>query len=107
MLEKHSINNWDKINIRKIEEFINKRDKVAEENGDLINKIQGLQALYDKSRKELSQMKRNELNRIGREFLLNDYERRYKVSQNIIISAITGEDNTSTELARQNREQKV
>lgn len=32
------------------------------------------------------------MDRIGREFLLNNYEKRFKVSQEIVLAAIVGED---------------
>ena len=52
-------------------------------------------------------MKTNELKRINKEFLTNDYKRRFNISQETIISAIIGENLASTELIRQLREQKV
>jgi len=51
-------------------------------------------------------MKKSELDRINKEYLINDYERRFKVPHEVIISALIGEDNTSNEYARQKREQK-
>lgn len=37
-------------------------------------------------------MKNAQLDRIGREFLLNNYEKRFKVTQEIVLAAIVGED---------------
>jgi hypothetical protein len=52
-------------------------------------------------------MKRNELNRINKEFYTNEYQRRFNVTQEEMISALIGVDNTSNEIIRQKREQRV
>jgi hypothetical protein len=52
-------------------------------------------------------MKKNEMNRINKEFYTNEYERRFNINQEDVISALIGSDNTANELIRQRREQRV
>ena len=52
--------------------------------------------------KEIEILKKKEMNRIMREFLENDYERRFKVSFEIVLSALVGEYN----MLRENEKQK-
>jgi hypothetical protein len=52
-------------------------------------------------------MKKNEMNRINKEFYTNEYERRFNITQEDVISALIGVDNTPNELIRQRREQRV
>jgi hypothetical protein len=73
----------------------------------LMAKINENENIYDKCRKEIQTLKKIELSRISKEFLTNDFERRYNVSQDIVVSAICGEDNMNTELLRLRREEKV
>ena len=40
----------------------------------------------------MKQQKQIELERLGKEFLLNNYMRRFKVHQEVVLSAIVGED---------------
>ena len=41
------------------------------------------------------------MERIGREFLLNSYEKRFKVHQEVILAAIVGEDKAKSAMANQ------
>jgi hypothetical protein len=66
-----------------------------------------LEALYEKKKKILHKIKRDELDRIAKEFLTNEYERRFNVSKKTVVSAIVGEDNANFEIARQTREENV
>lgn len=72
-----------------------------------MEKINENEKIYRNCKKEIQTKKREELSRISKEFLTNDFERRYNVSQDIVVSAICGEDNLNQELSRLIREQKV
>jgi hypothetical protein len=85
----------------------NKKNLLNENIVELISKINELEKVYEKYKKELLTIRRNELNRLNKEYLVNDYERRFGVPLDIIISAIAGEDNKNSELSKQQREQKV
>ena len=47
------------------------------------------------------------MNRLIKEFNMNDYERRFKTTRYNVISALIGEENTNMEINRQNRENNV
>lgn len=61
----------------------------------------------DKCNNEIIQMKNQELDRILKEFMMNDYERRFNVSLDQMISCLIGEDNTEMEFAHQSKILKV
>jgi len=59
------------------------------------------QAFYNK----MKEKKNNELNRIGREFSINNYERRFNVSQEVILAALVGEEKAKPALQEQIKKQ--
>ena len=67
---------------------------------DLENKL-------EEKKKELKQIQQNELDRINKEFLINDYARRFNIDQQSLISAIIGQDFATNEYSKKLREQKV
>ena len=52
-------------------------------------------------------LRTNELKRINKEFLINDYTRRFKITQESVISALIGEDLTESEYNILKKEQNV
>jgi hypothetical protein len=62
---------------------------------------------YDKIKREIASAKNEELERISKEFLMKDYERRFSISIDQVISALIGEDQTAAEFAHQGRLQRV
>ena len=73
----------------------------------LMAKINENEKIFFNCKKEIQTKKRIELSRVSKEFLTNDFERRYNVTQDVVVSAICGEDNMNQELSRLLREQKV
>ncbi len=55
----------------------------------------------------IKQMKRNELNRVCKEYFKNDYERRFKVPIETIIAALVGEENFIYEITNYKKMQRV
>ncbi len=84
-----------------------KNEILEEDSFEIVGKISELEAQYEKKKKTLQKIKRDELDRISKEFLTNEYERRFNVSKKTIVSAIVGEDNTDSEIIRQSREENV
>ena len=94
-------------NMKTIDKFIGNKSML---NSDII-KIIDIIAEYDKKEKDLREICENlktvEMNRLFREFILNDYEKRFCTNKNIVISALIGEEQMQQELLRQAREEKV
>ncbi len=84
-----------------------KKQTIDEDVLVMMTKITEFEKIYDACKNEIQIYKKRELNRISKEYLTNDYERRYNVKQEIVISAICGEDNMNAEFSRLIREQKV
>ena len=57
-------------------------------------------------RAEKQLLKRNEMNRIFKEFQRNNYAQKYNVDKNTLICALVGEDNLDSELFRQSKKEK-
>lgn len=68
--------------------------------------LEKLEAYYIKLNKEINLMRKRELNRINKEFYLNDYSRRYGIKQEIINSEVIGQELTNMEMKRAKAEQK-
>lgn len=73
----------------------------------LLKSVSNMEKTYQNKKDEIKKMKRSELNRLEKEFLGNNYSRRYDVSLATIISAIAGEDYLTSELVSLSRERKV
>ena len=56
---------------------------------------------------QLKEFQKKELDRLNKEFVVNDYSRRFKIDQETIISTIIGKELASNEYCRKLREQKV
>lgn len=67
--------------------YIAKIYKLEKEKNDLI--------------KEMRKLKENEMTRVTKEYIDNNYEKRFNVSQNEVISALIGEDNKDKEYYKQ------
>jgi len=87
--------------------MLSKKQTIDEEVLGLMTKISEYEKVYENCKSEIQISKKRELNRISKEYLTNDYERRYNISQETVISAICGEDNMNAEFSRLIREQKV
>jgi hypothetical protein len=81
-----------------------KKPKSSEINHEKIEeklkKYESLKELKIKMLNEIDILKKKEVKRITREFLENDYERRFDVPIEIVLSALVGESNL-------NKEQKI
>lgn len=93
--------------MKKIEQIMLKKGQLGEEALGYIKNVKELEEQLKTLYNIMQVMKRNELDRINKEFYTNDYERRYRVSQTGIVSALIGEDNTPSEISKQKREQRV
>jgi hypothetical protein len=94
-------------NLKNINEFLTKSKKLEDHSFDLVPQITELEKIYETNRKQLFDLKRKELDRIAKEFLLNDYARRYNVTYRVLVTAIAGEDMAAIELKKHKRELKV
>jgi hypothetical protein len=104
---KQENNVWeDNLNMKKIEQIMKKKGQLGEDAMEYIKCVTELESQLKNIQNLMMTMKKTELARVNKEFYTNDYERRYKVSQENMISALIGEDNTPNELSRQKRDQK-
>lgn len=84
-----------------------RRNNTDEETLILMTKIEEYEKTFSFYKLEIERQKKKEINRMIKEFLTNDYQRRFNVTQQTLVSAIYGEDSMSNEYHRMIREQKV
>jgi hypothetical protein len=106
-LDSHLNINVDKLSIKKVEKYLNLKEKMDISSNLLLKDLCEIDGKIDKMKSFMMNLRRNEMNRIMKEFNTNDYERRFKTTRFSVISALMGEENTIAELNRQKREQKV
>ena len=73
-------------------------DEVANDDD---SELQELEEKMEKNRTLIKDLKQNEMNRISREFIANNYEKRFGVPQKTVILALIGENGSKTEFERQ------
>ncbi len=56
---------------------------------------------YNNIKSKMKILKDKEFERIGKEFLINNYEKRFRVTKEVVYSAIIGEDKAKVALAGQ------
>jgi hypothetical protein len=83
------------------------RDPIDKETNRIIEYVKEMENAFSNHKKEMYAMKRRELERINKEFLVKCYQRKYNITQDVIVSVIVGEDHVNSEMGRQYKEQKV
>jgi hypothetical protein len=97
------------LTILQIKNYIELEEKIQIDNRvvQYLATIKELEEQCESLKVEINNLKEEELARINKEFLLKDYCRRYGVTQDVIVSAITGEESAINILTSQIKEQRV
>ena len=94
------ISDYENIKNSKIEDLYDSDlVKIFNEHKNLLHKLK-------EKKKEAEKFMRNELDRIGKCFYLEDYSGKYNTDLKTVIGALIGEDNVKLEVFRLQREQK-
>lgn len=91
----------EEINLKKIKHMVMNRKSAID--GDFLEHITQIDVLslkIKKIEKEIASLKRQQLNRIFKEFTENDYQRRYNVIIDVVIAALIGEYNKNNEMIK-------
>ena len=97
----------EKLGFKVIKEIIDKSKKIDEKSKLYIKNITDLELKLKAKKDEMYELKQKELQRINKEFLTNNYGRRFAIDQNSIIAVIVGQDNAAAEFTKKIREEKV
>jgi hypothetical protein len=97
-----------KIKVKDYENFKNFKieDSLDAELLLLFKSHKEMQKQLQKMKNEADKLVRDELDRIGKSFYLEDYAGKYNTNLKTVIGALIGEDNVRNELQRQEKEQK-
>lgn len=106
-IDSHLNINVDKLSIKNVEDYLSSKEKMDISSNLVLKDLFEIDGRIAKMKSFMMNLRRNEMNRLLKEFNTNDYERRFKTSRYAVVSALIGEENTLSELNRQNREQKV
>ena len=104
--------NVRKLNTASIGEIL-KQSELNQDPDNITNNIEYIKNTlkYEKRindlKNEICNIKANELKRINTEFLYNDFERRFLVNKEKVVSAIVGIENLRLEMSKLNKYQKV
>jgi hypothetical protein len=83
------------------------KNNIDQNTLNLLKRIEDYEKTYNNYKMEIEKQKKKEITRINKEFITNDYQRRFNATLHTLISAIYGVDNMSAEYSKLIREQKV
>ena len=110
MFKKHNLyKKENKIKLTDFEDIYNNKNSKKEFNSELLelyNARKEVENNYIKLKSDIEIMIKNELKRLSKCFYTEDYEAKYNIDQNSVISAIIGENNSRKEIFKQIREGK-
>lgn len=94
--------NDDQQNLSKLSKLLisNKSGKEEFNTQILVSYVEDLESIHDNLQKDLVSAKNGELQRIGKEYLINDYERVYRANISKVYSSIVGESNVLPEMRK-------
>lgn len=95
------------ISFKSLGNYLDSKCLLNPESIELIKKITSEDYKLKLIAERITELKRNEMQRIFNEILKSDYLRRFKTTKKMIISALIGEESLMTELLRQDQETKV
>ena len=73
----------------------------------IFKSINLLEDQFEKVKKAMLEMKTSLLEKINKEFLFNDYERRFNIKLEELLLALVGEESLNSEIAKQNKMKRV
>jgi hypothetical protein len=83
-----------------IETLVEEFGKIDKDTKYLMKYVKELEDIVSTIKSDLEILKEKEISRISKEFLINDYERRFKVNIETVLSAIVGHNNTIFEMKK-------
>lgn len=95
------------LNFSTVSNFLSNKKGFSSKTIDIINTINDFEQKEFELQNISNKMRKKEMDRLFKEFVVNDYERRFQTTKEIVISALLGEDYTPGELNRQAKERKV
>jgi hypothetical protein len=107
LTENHLYPNVNKIQISNLNKYLTSMDKSKSIYNNVFNDFIQIDKNLAIIKKNISNLKLNEMNRLIKEFNSNEYERRFKTTRFTVISALIGEEHVNLEISRQIRENKV
>lgn len=83
-----------------IEILVEEFGKIDKDTKYLMKYVKELEDIVSTIKLDMEKLKDREIARISKEFLINDYERRFKINIETVMSAIVGHNNTLLEMKK-------
>ncbi len=106
-IDAHNFEDETQITLKTVTEFLDNKISLDGDTKNILKRMESHEAKENDYKEVLNEIKKSEMGRIFKEFARNEYERRFNINKAIVISALIGEDYTTSELIRQSRELKV
>lgn len=88
----------EELTLKSIKEKLKKNKSINDEIINKFNDLKGIENFVKKLEERLHVMKKNEMLRIAKEFLNNNYQERYKVCIETVFSALCGEEGKNAQM---------
>ncbi len=95
-----SLQNLNNLKNQDIQNLLNNGFQIDADTKYLMGYVKELEELSNSLYEDLKKLKDSEVIRISKEFLTNDYQRRFSASIELVISAIVGRDNAAHEMKK-------
>jgi hypothetical protein len=92
--------------LKSVETYLESKKENDKETNEYIRKITSLEKSGQKLKKSLEGLKSSLLYKLFKEFMTNDYERRFNVDKKVVLTALLGEEQTAQEIQKQTRDQR-
>lgn len=95
-----SLSEVDSLNYKLIKNYLEKKEeRIGEEEANFFSNQKDMESELIELKKEMNDMVRIEIDRLFKEFIYNDYERRFCTNLETVIKAIVGEDRAYYQLS--------
>lgn len=95
-----NLSEFDNLNYKLIKNYLEKKEeRIGEEEANFFSNQKDMECELIDLKKEMNDMVKLEIDRIFKEFIYNDYERRFNTNLETVIKAIVGEDRAYYQLS--------
>lgn len=90
----------DNMTLKDMQTVLNEKESIDMDTHYLMHNISRLEKIIEELRSDLVDMKQSQIELINKNFILNQYERRFNTTYDKVISAIVGKENLSKEVKK-------
>ena len=107
IMEQKYIENGGQFTISKVNDIIPSTKNLEQDTIVIFKSVNLLEDQFEKVKKTMLDKKTSLIENINKEFLFNDYERRFNIKLEELLLALVGEESLNSEIAKQNKMKRV